>query len=77
MSIIDWPSVAGFGKTPKAAFRDENIVALANLEVKSCSVGIMYRSLSTLRLRRFRSTQIHSAPDFFKTDTKHTKGPGL
>ena len=31
--------------------------------------GSMYRSVSTLRLRRFRSTQIRTAPDFFKTGT--------
>ena len=29
----------------------------------------MYRSLSTLRLIRFRSTQIRTAPDFYKTGT--------
>ena len=51
------------------ATRDENTVAPANLEVKSCNVGSMYRSLSTLRLRHARSMQIRTAPDFFKTGT--------
>ena len=31
-AILDWPRVAGFGKTPS---RDEETVVPANLEVKS------------------------------------------